>query len=494
MSENTLAPLKMRVVPQANIVDSHGTSVPARTVADACKVLVQTAGLQGGSILVEQQGYTDTDPSKGTTLRIHADGLIEDYSFGVHNAEWTVNYHSWTVTVPGQSPYQIAGVEYARFDAQALANNRRRPVSVHVEDIKSSNHADTGELIEPDPQFSPSAFDQPAPAQPDPVRPSPVEPQPEARADAPAGPDESAAIRFSRAKQPAPTGPAQIGFRGTLNRTFYTKLGPGAHEKQLRAWRNSIQRGLNGHKTICGMNLKGGVGKTTFAFLLAATIGRIRGGNVVAWDNNENQGNLDERSLTANHDHTVIDLLDNITEVRAPGGAEKLVNYVRPQGEDKFHVLSSANRASNQVRIDRDTFNQAHAALREFYHLTVIDTGNATNASTWEATADAADLMVIVTTNKEDGARKAFATIDDLITKGHTDKLANGIAVINQPSNASPERLQRIIEGMKAHVRACVVIPFDPALDEGEEISYEALNAKTKEAYMQAAALVIDGL
>ena len=38
------------------------------------------------------------------------------------------------------------------------------------------------------------------------------------------------------------------------------------------------------------------------------------------------------------------------------------------------------------------------------------------------------------------------------------------------------------------------VIPFDPALDEGEEIAYEALNAKTKEAYMQAAALIIDGL
>ncbi|QHK18602.1 AAA family ATPase [Pseudarthrobacter psychrotolerans] len=492
MSESTLEPLQMRVRPQANIIDGLGTSVPAQTAADARKVLVQTARLQGRSILVGQQGYNETFPRTTHTLRIHADGHIESDPVDVQHAEWTVAYHSWTVDVPGQSPYLTAGIDYALADAQNLANDSSLPVSVHFEDIKDSNHDDAAVLIRPNcTRAAESEMKTPRAAS---VSQLQAESASTSRADAPAGPDESAAIRFSRAKQPAPTGPALIGWRGAMNRTFYTRLGPGGHEKQLRAWRNAIQRGLNGHKTICGMNLKGGVGKTTFAFMLAATFGRIRGGNVVAWDNNENQGNLDERSRSANHDHTVIDLLDNIDEVRAPGGAEKLVNYVRPQGEDKFHVLSSANRASNQVRINRETFSQAHAALREFYHLTVIDTGNATNASTWQATAEAADLMVMVTTNKEDGARKAFATIDDLITKGHADKLANGIAVINQPSNASPDRLQRIIDGMRAHVRACVVIPFDPALDEGEEISYEALNSMTKEAYMKAAALIINGL
>jgi|GEM_PF-2730605 len=482
MSENHQNPLTMSVAPQANIIDRHGTSIPARTASDAHKVLVQTASLQGGSIMVKQQGYKASEPALGNTIIIHADRSVVDEVEDVPSAEWTVNYHSWIVTVPGQSSYLVPSIETALNDAQLLANSQNRAVAVHVADIKTNGGAEFEELVEPVRQ------PQAAPAAP---------PAPEikaARADAPAGPDESAAIRFSRAKQPAPTGPAQIGVRGVMNRSLFTKLGPGQREQQLRSWRNAIQRGLDSHKTISEMNIKGGVGKTTTTFLLAATIGRIRGGNVVAWDNNENQGNLAERAATANHDRTVIDLLDNIDEVRSPGGAERLVNYVRPQGENKFHVLSSANKAGNHARIDRDTFGDAHAALREFYHLTLIDTGNATNASTWEATADAADILVIVTTNKEDGARKAFATIDDLISKGHKDKLANGIAIINQPSNANAERLQRIIDGMKAHVRDCVVIPFDPALDDGDEIVYEALNTRTKEAYMNAAALIIDGL
>jgi hypothetical protein len=51
---------------------------------------------------------------------------------------------------------------------------------------------------------------------------------------------------FASTKKAAPTGPAEEGFRGFVNRATFggMKLAPGAHETTRRDWNAAIQRGL----------------------------------------------------------------------------------------------------------------------------------------------------------------------------------------------------------------------------------------------------------
>jgi MinD-like ATPase involved in chromosome partitioning or flagellar assembly len=288
--------------------------------------------------------------------------------------------------------------------------------------------------------------------------------------------------------------PAHTGWRGALNSALGLRLVPGAGEQRTRALNATVQKGLPGHRTAVVVNIKGGASKTTATYLLAATLGRVRGGMVLAWDNNENAGNLGDRAIPAAHSHTALDLLEHIEDFTTPEHADKLAGYIRPQGENKFHVLASQNEAGTKEVINATAFRTMHAALRQFYQLAIVDTGNASTAPTWQAAVDVADVLVVAISNKEDAARRAFTTIDALRAEGYGEKLANGVAIITQPRTASTQRLAEIQNSLTGLVRSVVVVPYDRTLDDGGEIIWEALAPRTRQAYLQATAAVVEGM
>lgn len=306
----------------------------------------------------------------------------------------------------------------------------------------------------------------------------------------------STAEAFATRKQArtAASAPAQEGWRGALNRVLGTKLAPGQQEESTRTLRATVQHGLAGHRTAVVVNIKGGASKTTSTYLLSATLGRVRGGMILAWDNNENSGNLADRALPAAHSHTALDLLEHIEDFTTPEHADRLAGFIRPQGENRFHVLASQNEAGDKEVINAAAFRTMHAALRQFYGLAIVDTGNASTAPTWQAAVDVADVLVIAISNREDAARRAFTTIDALRRQGYGDKLTNAVALITQPSNPNATRLAEIEQTLAGHIRATVTIPFDPALEDGGEIIWEALNPRTQHAYLRATAAVIEGM
>ncbi|XKH54476.1 chromosome partitioning protein [Citricoccus nitrophenolicus] len=288
--------------------------------------------------------------------------------------------------------------------------------------------------------------------------------------------------------------PAHTGWRGALNSSLGLRLAPGAGERRVRALNATVQQGLPGHRTAVVVNIKGGASKTTATYLLSATLGRVRGGMVLAWDNNENAGNLGDRAFPAAHSNTALDLLEHIEDFTTPEHADQLTGYVRPQGENKFHVLASQNEAGTKEVIDATAFRRMHAALRQFYQLATVDTGNASTAPTWQAAVDVADVLVVAISNKEDAARRAFTTIDALRNEGYAEKLANGVAIITQPRTASTQRLAEIQNSLAGLVRSVVVVPYDRTLDDGGEIIWEALAPRTRQAYLQATAAVLEGM
>ncbi|WP_424937784.1 MULTISPECIES: MinD/ParA family ATP-binding protein [Bacteria] len=309
------------------------------------------------------------------------------------------------------------------------------------------------------------------------------------------------------ASQPEPVArPAEEGLRGGVNRLSggALRLQPGRGEIARREARASVHRGLAGSRTMTVMNLKGGAGKTSATYLIAATLGRVRGGNILAWDNNENKGTLADRSARAGHDHTAVDVLEHLDRFRNPATADELSNFVRRQGDSKFDVLASQNVGSDREVIDGEAFAELHAMLRSRYHLLVVDTGNASTAGTWQAAAELGDTIVLTAMNKEDSLKTAMATIDVLVQAGYAQKLARSVLLLTQPAVATQgrraaiasqaERLQRTRDHCEAFGIRVVEIPFDPSLDDGSTINYEALLPQTREAYLKATALIVDGL
>lgn len=312
----------------------------------------------------------------------------------------------------------------------------------------------------------------------------------------------SAADFGANVSEPTPH-PAQMGWRGVLN-SMGLRLAPGAAELEDRQWRATAQRGLAGHKTVVFVNLKGGATKTTATFMVGATLGRVRGGNLLDWDNNENQGTLGDLALPASHDLTARDLLDNIDRFQIASNSPELMNYMRPQGENRFHVLASQNKASNTDVIDGSAFVTLHGMLRQFYHLILVDTGNAATASTWQAAVEIADEIVLVALNKEDSTKKLAATVDTLVAQGLEAKLARGVLLLTEPTaparKGSPRDLAAAknradaVDHFRNYVREIVHIPYDNALADGARVVYENLQPGTRRAYLTATAAIVAGV
>src|SRR5699024_3505199 len=121
---------------------------------------------------------------------------------------------------------------------------------------------------------------------------------------------------------------------------------------------------LDGPRNIAVVNLKGGAHKTTASLMIAATLGVTRGGNVLAWDNNETRGTLGWRGIRSDHNRTAVDLLQNIDLLRAPEASNAdLDPYVRPQVGMSFIVLDSDEDPAADVSLADRAFGEFNDAL-----------------------------------------------------------------------------------------------------------------------------------
>ncbi|MFY0408624.1 hypothetical protein [Solicola sp. PLA-1-18] len=297
----------------------------------------------------------------------------------------------------------------------------------------------------------------------------------------------------------APLGPATWGWRGLVRKLTFGLVKPtmGKAEQAHNRDRSAVQRSFEGPRTIVFVNPKGGAAKTTSVLMSGYTFGTVRGGGVVAWDNNETRGTLGVRGLRANHNNTARELLaarERFSDVfRARLG--DLGGYVRSQGEAHFDLLASDEQPGVTGTIHADDFRNLHHLLNRFYRMVLVDTGNNIRAENWLAAVDSADLLVVTTTVREDTGYSGLWMLDALVAEGRQDLVARSITILSDPAqNVDKELAESLTQAYASRSKHVVRVPFDRVLVSGSVVDYSRLSDATRNAWLRACAAMAEAL
>jgi MinD-like ATPase involved in chromosome partitioning or flagellar assembly len=231
------------------------------------------------------------------------------------------------------------------------------------------------------------------------------------------------------------------------------------------------------------------VGKTTISATLGSTLASIRGDRVIAVDANPDRGTLSQKvpletPATVRHLLRDAERINRYSDVRA----------YTSQGPSRLEVLASESDPAVSEAFSADDYVGTLAVLERFYSLVLTDCGTGLMHSAMSAVLAHADVLVVVSSGSVDGARSASATLDWLEAHGHEDMVRNSIAVINavRPRSGKVD-MQKVVDHFARRCRAVRLVPYDPHLEEGAEISLERLKPQTREALIELAAVVASG-
>ncbi|MBZ5741288.1 MinD/ParA family ATP-binding protein [Nocardioides mangrovi] len=288
-------------------------------------------------------------------------------------------------------------------------------------------------------------------------------------------------------------GPPTWGWRGNLRKwtggLITPKMGPA--EMSYEDDRRAIQRDFDGPRTIAFINPKGGAAKTTGVLAAGYTFGTVRGGGVVAWDNNETRGTLGIRGTRSSHRNTTRELLeelDRFTDVYQSRIGD-LGAFVRSQGDAHFDVLASDERPDVTGTIRASDFDSIHKLMERFYRIILIDTGNNMRAENWLAAAGAADLLVVTSTVREDTGYSGLWMLDALQDAGYQNLKYKTVTVLSDPSaNVDSKLAADLVDVYQQRTRGVYRVPYDPALVAGSAMPYNQLSPNTRMQWLKACA------
>jgi MinD-like ATPase involved in chromosome partitioning or flagellar assembly len=246
-----------------------------------------------------------------------------------------------------------------------------------------------------------------------------------------------------------------------------------------------------GHHRVAVLSLKGGVGKTTTAVGLGATLATLRGDRVIAVDANPDRGTLSDK-VRLETAATIRDLLNERDQVSRYADVRAFTS----QAPSRLEVLASDRDPAVSVAFGAEDYSDVARVLEHFYSICITDCGTGLLHSAMSGVLSLADQIILVSSPSVDGARSASATLDWLEAHGCGDLVRNGVVVLSaiRPRSKSTVDIDRLEHHFAARCRAVARIPYDPHLEEGAEIELELLSSDTAEAYLSLAAVVGDGL
>jgi MinD-like ATPase involved in chromosome partitioning or flagellar assembly len=256
-----------------------------------------------------------------------------------------------------------------------------------------------------------------------------------------------------------------------------------------------LRRKLGKPRVVAFANPKGGVHKTTATVLAAATIGSVRGRGVLAWDDNELRGTLGLRAGSARHARTIRHLVSELLQIENMHGdalLSYLDDFLRHASDGSYDVLAGEENPRFAQRLDQGTVRRVMDLLRRTHDVICVDTGNNVESVNWQTVMRSADQLVITTVPREDAAFTADWMLDVLNETGMEDLVSNAVTLISCPSPGHLPLLDDLAKHFATRTRAVAVVPYDPALEVGSSIEYSLLQPETRQAWLRAAAVMIE--
>lgn len=356
------------------------------------------------------------------------------------------------------------------------------------------------------PARTPSATPPPArdhaprpPAEPDPVAQAPAPPtfsdpafsDPVAPPRTPAREtaDSLTTDSLLQGKRPTPG----TGWRRTLYKVTggLVRVGESAGDLRRRDLINQARTPVaGGHHRVAVMSLKGGVGKTTTAVGLGATLASLRGDRVIAMDANPDRGTLSDK-VRLETSATVRDLLNERAQVTRYADVRAFTS----QASSRLEILASDRDPAVSVAFSADDYRAVARVLEHYYSICITDCGTGLLHSAMSGILEFADHIVLVSSPSVDGARSASATLDWLEAHSYGDLVRGAVVVLStiRPRSKSTVDLDRLEQHFAARCRAVVRVPYDSHLEEGAEVELDLLSSDTASAYLELAALVGEG-
>ncbi|HET9972152.1 MAG TPA: AAA family ATPase, partial [Streptosporangiaceae bacterium] len=246
------------------------------------------------------------------------------------------------------------------------------------------------------------------------------------------------------------------------------RFGESAAEMRRRDLINRVRTSVaGGHHRVAVLSLKGGVGKTTTAVGLGATLATLRGDRVIAVDANPDRGTLSDK-VRLETSATIRDLLNERGQV----GRYADVRAFTSQAPSRLEVLASDRDPAVSVAFGAEDYSDVARVLEHFYSICITDCGTGLLHSAMSGVLSLADQIILVSSPSVDGARSASATLDWLEAHNCGDLVRNGVVVLSaiRPKSKSTVDIDRLEHHFAARCRAVARIPYDPHLEEGAEI------------------------
>lgn len=285
--------------------------------------------------------------------------------------------------------------------------------------------------------------------------------------------------------------PPVAGWRRTVYKLSRGAINPGPSHKDIefRQLLDRVRAPVAGCQRIAVISLKGGVGKTTTAAGLGATLASVRGDRVIAVDANPDMGTLAGRFARETHS-TVRDLLTAQDSIRSYADVRRHTS----QGPSRLEVLASDQDPAVSQAFGEPDYRAVSEVLSRYYNIIITDSGTGLLHSAMSGILALADSLIVVSSPSVDGARSADATLSWLTAHNYDQLVSRSVAVLSTVRpGAGDVDVDRLEQHFASRCRAVVRIPYDEHLGTGAEIDLDRLSGKSRAAYLSFAAVVADG-
>lgn len=289
-------------------------------------------------------------------------------------------------------------------------------------------------------------------------------------------------VPMVRPRPPRPrSGWQSVAYRATGGRW---NPGPGQREQRERDREQQIAAQLKGRHVTAFFCLKGGISKTSTTAATSIALADLRPDPVFAIDANPDAGDLAER-LVGDKLSGIAALARDIDRIDS---LEALSRYTATRG--RLTVLPGEPNPMLGDSLSAEDFDAVMQVVQRYYSFVQVDCGTGVTHPLMEGVLRFADTVVIPAAWSVTGAKRAAETIDWLADHGFERLATSCIVVLTAKDIVSGAVDKDAVLDFLSRAADVIVVPADPHVADGALLDWEALQAPTREAYLDIAAAI----